>query len=662
MQAPPARQSTLTRAFVRTIGRLGRWKRVFQPKSAAAIPKEVAPLIVKASTVSAFDLEINASADLLTINRNVEDYLKNAQPPTGSANTSGSCADKQQSPALLPPAPLLSSTTTTDVSSHPSSVTLSTPLTTHYDEGSMVKPSQALPPSPESPLASHSLPSQPTPLPKTTLPSPPPSPRQIVPEAISPTSLIKVLDPEYSDVSRSSNASSLLPSHTEPNEVSGSRRAESFRSSSTDSFGVPLTSDGPPPTFKDTRTPWQFTVVSIDDLDFSDTSSLPGGEDPNQSASSRKQRKLPMRREFELVRRSQVSSMGIVSHHSVRDSVVSGLSETSTSSAGTGPKPIQRWQMKSLQQTFEDMNGNGDEKGDVEAALRRLEGQINPRVLQENAEKVNGWVRNLQERMANGDYESSVYSEEIEDFIDEVDSISPLSTADDLKLVVAQTMENEDGTSQSHTELRTNTSVPSQAMRQLPTPPSLEESPTDISNSIENVVPVEILQSRMSSAPTSAANLAIPTPPSSKFALEAPRMNASFIHSCAPEQLARHFTMIDRELFMSVKFEELVTGEWLDCEEMDILDWAQYLKDRARWKAESRCANKTTALAALRARFNLTVAFVNAEVVLTPSSERLYVVRRFIWVAWVSSLGFALLKYISKDIFSTVTSLATSKP
>src|SRR6266568_590834 len=65
------------------------------------------------------------------------------------------------------------------------------------------------------------------------------------------------------------------------------------------------------------------------------------------------------------------------------------------------------------------MSNGSDDKGDVDAALRRLEGQINPKVLLENSEKVNGWVRNLQERMANGDYENSIFSEdEVEDFID----------------------------------------------------------------------------------------------------------------------------------------------------------------------------------------------------------------------------------------------------
>jgi len=328
--------------------------------------------------------------------------------------------------------------------------------------------------------------------------------------------------------------------------------------------------------------------------------------------------------------------MGIISHESLRDSVSSAVSETSpTTSINAGPQPIKRWQMKSLQQTFEDMSNNSDDKGGVEAALRRLEGQINPQILQENTEKVNGWVRNLQERMTSGDYENSIFSEdEVEDFIDEVDATPPLSAVDCASEEVAGNGNDIDEESKgaNHTPMLT------QSTHQLSTPPSIDVSLDDSQTLVEEAVPVEILQSRMSTAASPPLN------PTIKFtAPTASRTHRSFILSFSAEQLALHLTMIDRELFMSIKFEELVTGEWLECEEIDILDWAQYLKDRARWKAESRYAHKTTALAAVRARFNLMVAFVNAEVVLTPPNERSSVVSKFIRIAWVCcSISFIL--------------------
>jgi GDP/GTP exchange factor required for growth at low temperature len=79
-----------------------------------------------------------------------------------------------------------------------------------------------------------------------------------------------------------------------------------------------------------------------------------------------------------------------------------------------------------------------------------------------------------------------------------------------------------------------------------------------------------------------------------------------------------------------------VVDDWRNSvEESNILDWAQYLKDRARYKAEGRVTPKTSALVAFRGRFNLFAKFVASEIVLTPPNERLNLVSKFIRVAWV---------------------------
>lgn len=92
--------------------------------------------------------------------------------------------------------------------------------------------------------------------------------------------------------------------------------------------------------------------------------------------------------------------------------------------------------------------------------------------------------------------------------------------------------------------------------------------------------------------------------------------------------------MIDRELFLGVKPEELILDDWMSCQEVNVLDWAQYLKDRARWKAESRWSQKTSALAAVRGRFNLLANFVVAEIVMTHPNDRAMLVSKFIRVAF----------------------------
>ncbi len=80
----------------------------------------------------------------------------------------------------------------------------------------------------------------------------------------------------------------------------------------------------------------------------------------------------------------------------------SGASSTASSASGAGlGGQIQQWQVNALVDSLSD----DGEAGDVEDALRRLEGQINPKRQQEKASKVDGWVKTMQERMATGDYE-----------------------------------------------------------------------------------------------------------------------------------------------------------------------------------------------------------------------------------------------------------------
>lgn len=387
------------------------------------------------------------------------------------------------------------------------------------------------------------------------------------------------------------------------------------------------------------RPQWQFDVVSIDDLDLSDTSSDDHGEDePSAPPGLRRPvRRLPLRRDFEFIRRSEsVSSMGITSHDSMTSPSNSAVSSTSV--AGLGGN-IQQWQMNALVDSLSD----DEETGDVEAALRRLEGQINPKKKQEKASKVDGWVRTIQERMAAGDYgdDQPRFPDDEEDEDREHASGSSHEdhngSVDHNGIAVSTPSASDPGHSQAEgrTLESVNTPIPTQTSHIIPSsgiasPPRSEAKPAP-----EDAVPIEILQSRMSTG------LPPPTPPkaslSSNFGnAEAPRAHRSFILNHRAELLARHFAMIDRELFMGVKFEELVLDDWMACEEIDVLDWAQFLKDRARWKAESRWSEKTSALAAVRARFNLMANFVVSEVVLTLPGERAIVVAKFIRIAWVS--------------------------
>ena len=110
------------------------------------------------------------------------------------------------------------------------------------------------------------------------------------------------------------------------------------------------------------------------------------------------------------------------------------------------------------------------------------------------------------------------------------------------------------------------------------------------------------------------------------------------------ELLIQHFSMIDRELFLGLKFEELVAQDWLNGgEDANILDWAEFLRERARLRAEGRIGQKTSALNLVRARFNLVSNFVQSEIVLTHPSQRAAVYAKFVRMAWVRTEAVAIL-------------------
>jgi Gdp/GTP exchange factor required for growth at low temperatures len=144
-------------------------------------------------------------------------------------------------------------------------------------------------------------------------------------------------------------------------------------------------------------------------------------------------------------------------------------------------------------------------------------------------------------------------------------------------------------------------------------------------------IPQEILESRLTEPMNSLSSLTLSnaTPPTS-------RIHRSFILAHGSDLLAQHFAMIDRELFLGLKFEELILDDWRNCEEINVLDWSDFVKARARWRSESRFPEKRSALAAVRARFNVMANFTISEIVLTRPNERPHVVAKFLRIAWVS--------------------------
>ncbi|KAH7928036.1 ras GEF [Leucogyrophana mollusca] len=577
--------SALSRAFVKTIGRLGRWKRVLNSRStvqtALAVP----------ANVSAFDLELSATGDLLTVRGGVEQYLKMIEPSSPATPVHPKETHNVAAPSAADSAKGLWTENTTVESTSTTSET----------------------------KAEHS------------------SHLRAVTEEDETSEAASVYEPS-------------TPKSPAP------RRSVSLRSHSTDSFGSILSSRSrinPLVAQVQAQPPWQFDVVSIDDLDLSDASSEANVEALPAPPGLRKvPRRLPLRRDFEFVRRSveSVSSMGIRS----RDSVASASSRASSISASGGlGTNIQQWQMNALVDSLSD----DDEAGGVEEALLRLEGQIHPSRRKEKAQKVDGWVRTIQERMAAGDFGDEhprffTDSDEEDDqefdidqhetgsyqsFQAEESSFSGMSS----QLAVSGGAEdyfNSTTTSGSSTAPPASPSLTADLGSLGPASP-LRTS--DAKPAPEDAVPLEILQSRVPSRPSTSHGP--PSGPSQASSVTSPskfvgpasrRPHRCWILSVSAEALVQHFSMIDRELFLGVKPEELILDDWMSCQEVNVLDWVQYLKDRARWKAESRWNQKTSALAAVRARFNLISNFVVSEMILTHPSDRAVLMGKFIRVAF----------------------------
>jgi hypothetical protein len=402
-------------------------------------------------------------------------------------------------------------------------------------------------------------------------------------------------------------------------------------------------------------------VVSIDDLDLSDTSSEVHPGDTNNSSSNNNNppvppglrkppRKLPLRRDFEFVRRSveSVSSLGIRSRDSVASS---GSAVSAVSLGGTGlGNNIQQWQMNALVDSLSDDEDDHD-NGGVEEALRRLEGQINPQRRKEKAKKVDGWVRTIQERMAMGDFgdeQPRFWAEDSEDegeedyVIDQHETGSVVgvgvSTGGEQMLVGTVSQVTIEASTEDYSGSGAEGAVDATFVGASPA------RTNDSKPAPEDAVPLEILQSRVPSRPSTSQGSAVPT--QNPFIISSPSMfippgrkpHRSWVLGVSADTLVQHFSMIDRELFLGLKPEELILDDWMSCQEVNVLDWAQYLKDRARWKAESRWGQKTSALAAVRGRFNLITNFVLSEIVLTHPNDRAVLVGKFIRIAFVSLL------------------------
>lgn len=446
------------------------------------------------------------------------------------------------------------------------------------------------------------------------------------------------------------------------------------------------------------RNEWTPDVVSLDDYDLSSSESElsadaqrdgegfgeagPVVSSANVGVGVRKgktTRRLPLRREFQFVRGSggSVSSLGIQSRSSfvpsVRsrsgsrereseriDSVISSAraqserhrsrvrstrssfsssshrtTSQSSISHGGDPNPhFQQWQIELI-------SDDEDEGGDAEAALRRLEGQIDVERQREKELKVGRWLRTARARPPEGiDFSAEGsrrrhgrergYSLSAES----VGSLKSVNSTSDKSIESTHEEEDMDKDHTVHVKPVSPTIAPS-TTAVATNGPSVQER--DRSGSVSSTASVSVsasggyisntnspamgaanavyprtsavearrpsIISRMgvsgnangvksfsASNPTTGAASIVSSPSAPSAPLSGPTTTIpyayrSFILLHRSELLAQQFMIIEAEIFKRIKFEEIIAHQWGQAiEDVNVRDWVTFVKERARVK------------------------------------------------------------------------------
>ncbi|GAA5990430.1 hypothetical protein JCM10908_007368 [Rhodotorula pacifica] len=278
-----------------------------------------------------------------------------------------------------------------------------------------------------------------------------------------------------------------------------------------------------------------------------------------------------------------------------------------------------------------------DEPGDVEAALRRLEGLVDDEKERKHALRVQQQMEKslkLEEEARLRQQAAAGLSASAQQ-----ESSTTLSTLVDSPLEAVST------------EL-----LPSMQGSQ-PLDSSASPSPaTDIANhtdspTAEATVEVNVQQATPPtgafSPPARKPNLTarlfgarsvVVAPPTLRVPTTSAPGHRAFVLYFRTDVLAQHFTLIERDLLRLLRYQELADGSWRHhIGETDVLDWEMYVKERrkAEFEAKESGQRAGSAVQDVVARFNLTANWISSEILLTArADERALVIAKFIRLAF----------------------------
>lgn len=251
-------------------------------------------------------------------------------------------------------------------------------------------------------------------------------------------------------------------------------------------------------------------------------------------------------------------------------------------------------------------DSDDDEPGDVEAALRRLEGQIDEGKQREKMMKVEKQMdKSLQ--------------------LEKYRSLLAATTTDEMLL--AEEYDVDEVGDETVSSIASTTLDPEPVITTVPLPeiisPSLPVAPisSDIPPRASHLAPKDLQrlsQPRSISRKPSLRDFFSSRPASTTIPKPIPPTHRSFLLFSRTEILARQFALIERDLFRVVSWQELVNDAWGEEPMIEIFDWELYLKERRKeegMKKEARTWERTREdVRAVVGRWNLMANWVCSEV------------------------------------------------
>lgn len=296
---------------------------------------------------------------------------------------------------------------------------------------------------------------------------------------------------------------------------------------------------------------------------------------------------------------------------------------------------------------LEGIDSDDEEPGDVEAALRRLEGIVDDGKEAAKAQKVAMQMEKSRQleilKMSLVSVEDDASNTPQLDPLSDRASIGPLSKSITSSLTqstiasLPSVPESDDYPRQPEDQPKREAVVLEGPVslippdRQISEAESLSPAPRRPISSTQVAVPRKPSFSKLFSI-TSRPASARPSPGL------APPTHRSFLLTCRTEVLAQQFCLIERDMLRVLGWQELVGGTWSDRSNVkQVVDWELYLKERRieGLKARQNGDRSGSGVEAVIARFNLTANWVCSEIVLTAGIEdRVALVSKFIRLAF----------------------------